>query len=106
MKIYKNSGDVITIVAAQTIASNDFVSIGKMKGFAQTDAEIGASVAIVTRGVFGAAVSAAADVAVGDEIYDAAGALTTDPTDAEYVGYAATAAVAQDGFATVDIRLA
>lgn len=105
MKIYKNSGDVVTIVAAQTITSGDFVSIGKLKGFAQTGAEIGSNVAIVTRGVFTAAVAAAADISVGDAVYDAAGALTTDPTDAEYVGYATTSAVAQDGVATVDIRI-
>jgi predicted RecA/RadA family phage recombinase len=107
MKIFKQSGDLITITAAAATASGDFVKVGKLAGFAQTDAAIGDRFAVAVRGVFGpVAVAAAAAVAVGDAVYsDADGALTTDATDADYVGFATSAAAPVAGVAAVDIKL-
>ncbi|MBO4169543.1 DUF2190 family protein [Cereibacter azotoformans] len=106
MKTYIQSGDVLTITAPAAIASGAFVKIGRLTGFAQADAAEGQPVAIVTRAVSEVPVAAADPVTVGAAVYaDADGALTTDETDATYVGYSTSAAVPAAGVATVKVRL-
>lgn len=118
MKIYKSSGDVVTIVAPQPIASNDFVKVGALHGFAQSHAAEGDSVAVVTRGTFTASVAAdAGEIIVGQKIFATSNGILTaiqnsgsevaQTADHDYVGYAVTYATAgEDGFAAVDIRIA
>lgn len=107
MKIYKNSGDVVTITAAQAITSGDFVKVGALQGFAQSNAEADAAVVIVTRGVFEAGVyTADAGVEVGQKIYANFNEQPSTDETGDYIGYAVTTAAAVDGVATVNIRLA
>lgn len=112
MKTYISSGSIITITAETAIKSGDLVVVGALVGYAQTDAEIGQKVAIVTEGVYSVAVLADADIAVGDVIYLADGALTTaaddgdaEPTPNPRAGIAVTAGVAVEGAASVHVKI-
>jgi predicted RecA/RadA family phage recombinase len=52
MKNYIQDGDTITVTAPATIASGDFVQVGRVRGIAVTDAASGAQVELKTTGVF------------------------------------------------------
>jgi predicted RecA/RadA family phage recombinase len=111
MKNFVSTGDVVTISAPIAVTSGQFLSVSLLRGFCQTDAELYAPVALVTRGVFSATVSAPeGEVVVGQAVYAIDGTtlstVAPEGTDArEYVGVAVSAALAQDGVATVDVKL-
>lgn len=117
MKNFVQDGKVLVIEAADTVASGDFVKSGEIFGFAQGDAVVGQSVALVTEGVFETDVAAAADVNAGDPIYFGGDVspmigLTTAADDgmepaAPFVkiGFATEAATALAGVATVNVKL-
>jgi predicted RecA/RadA family phage recombinase len=52
MKNYIQDGDTITVTAPATVASGDFVQVGRVRGIAVTDAASGAQVELKTTGVF------------------------------------------------------
>jgi predicted RecA/RadA family phage recombinase len=52
MKNYIQDGDTITVTAPATVASGDFVQVGRIRGIAVTDAASGAQVELKTTGVF------------------------------------------------------
>jgi predicted RecA/RadA family phage recombinase len=52
MKNYIQDGDTITVTAPETVASGDFVQVGRIRGIAVTDAASGAQVELKTTGVF------------------------------------------------------
>ncbi|MEA5159978.1 DUF2190 family protein [Cereibacter johrii] len=114
MKTYIQSGDVLTITAPAAVSSGAFVKVGRLIGFAQADAEEGAPVAVVTKGVFTATVMSEVAVSVGDAVYTTAdGELTTAESEGEepvvwhmLVGYATAVAATVGGVATVSVRLA
>ena len=116
MKNFVQNGDQLTLFAAADTKSGDLVAIGDLFGFAVSDALAGQDVAVSTRGVFEAVVSASDGVSVGDVIYYAGhviagGMLTTDPDDGlepatafSRVGVAVTAAAAS-AEAVIDLKL-
>lgn len=83
MKNYIQKGDTITVTASASIDSGDFVAIGSLFGFAVTSAAEGDDVAILTTGVFEAAVNAAAPVTVGTPVFWTGETLTTASTDGD-----------------------
>lgn len=52
MKNYIQDGDTITVTAPATVASGDFVQVGRIRGIAVTAAASGAQVELKTTGVF------------------------------------------------------
>jgi predicted RecA/RadA family phage recombinase len=52
MKNYIQDGDTLTVTAPATVASGDFVQVGRIRGIAVTDAASGAQVELKTTGVF------------------------------------------------------
>jgi predicted RecA/RadA family phage recombinase len=52
MKNFVQDGDTITVTAPATVASGDFVQVGRIRGIAVTDAASGAQVELKTTGVF------------------------------------------------------
>ena len=52
MKNYLQDGDTITVTAPATVASGDFVQVGRIRGIAVTAAASGAQVELKTTGVF------------------------------------------------------
>jgi predicted RecA/RadA family phage recombinase len=52
MKNYVQDGDTITVTAPATVASGDFVQVGRIRGVAVTGAASGAQVELKTTGVF------------------------------------------------------
>lgn len=112
MKNFVSNGDVVTISTPIAVVSGQFLSVSLLRGFAQTDAALYAPVALVTRGIFSTTVAAPeGEVVVGQAIYaiDGTSLSTVAPEGTgamEYVGIAVSAALAQDGVATVDVKLA
>lgn len=112
MKNFVSNGDVVTISAPIAVTSGQFLSVSLLRGFCQTDAELYAPVAIVTRGIFTASVSAPeGEVVVGQPVYAQAGgtSLGTQPIEGDdplhFTGIAVSSAIAQDGVAVVDVKL-
>jgi len=69
---FVHGGDRVTVAAPYAVSSGGGVLVGSLFGVAQTDAESGASVVIVTRGVFDLTAEGASDgqdLAVGDAVY-------------------------------------
>lgn len=89
MTHYVYNDDIITCTADRDIAVNEFVRMGRLAGFAKSNVKAGDKYALVRRGVIETTVAATADVEPGQEIYFDGIALTTDATDATYVGFAA-----------------
>ena len=119
MKNFVQDGKVLAVEAADTVAAGDFVKVGELHGFVQSDAVIGQMVAVVTEGVYETTVQAEADIAAGDPIFAPASAgflvdLTTaaddgmieNPTPNVKVGFATESAAALAGVATVNVKLA
>ncbi len=52
MKNYIQDGDTITVTAPATVASGDFVQVGRIRGVAVADASSGSPVELKTTGVF------------------------------------------------------
>lgn len=88
MKNYVHPGDTITVVAPSNVASGDLVIIGGLVGVAVADADSGAEVEIMTRGVFDLPkTSAQAWATVGLAIYGTtSGPATTSTSDTTLIG--------------------
>jgi len=52
MNNYIQNGDTLTVTAPATVASGDFVQVGRIRGVAVTSAASGAQVELKTTGVF------------------------------------------------------
>jgi predicted RecA/RadA family phage recombinase len=52
MKNHIQDGDTLTVAAPATVASGDFVQVGRIRGIAVTSAASGADVELKTTGVF------------------------------------------------------
>ena len=105
MKNYVQSGDVVTVAAPAAVTSGAGVLVGSLFGVAQTDADNGADVAIVTRGVFELPKTSAQAWTVGAKIYWAAGAgeCTTTATGNTLIGVAVAAAANPSATGTVRV---
>lgn len=103
MKNYVNSGDVLTLPAPYALASGGGALVGKIFGVAQTDAENGAPVALVRRGVFEHGKTSAQAWTVGALIYwdNATKLFTTTATGNTLVGAAVAAAANPSATGTV-----
>jgi len=95
MKNYIQTGDTLTVTAPAALASGDVVHVGQLVGIAATDAESGADVSILTRGVFELPKAAALAISAGDLVYwaTAAGEVTKTNTD-EALGVAVSTELA------------
>lgn len=106
MKNYVQKGDNITIAAAPyAVTSGGGCLTGLIFGVAAGDAESGASVDLVTVGVFDLPKVAANVFAVGAAVYwdDTAKVVTSTTTDNTKIGVAVTAA--PNPSASVAVRL-
>lgn len=95
MDNFIQNGDAVTVAAPAAVTSGDGVKVGMLFGVAQTDADSGADVAIVTRGVFTLPKTSAQAWSVGDAIYwnNTSGVCTTAATAGNiFIGVAAAAA--------------
>lgn len=96
MKNFVQPGENITITATAAASSGDGVLVGSLFGIASTDAAIGDSLTLATRGVYSMPKPSTDVLAVGDPVYwdDAAGLVTTDAASGAnpQVGLAVTAA--------------
>jgi len=84
MKNFIQSGTALTIPAPAAVASGDVVVLGAIIGVAQTDAESGADVAIVTEGVFTLPKEAPLTIDAGDVVYFDTAAGEVDTTDTNH----------------------
>lgn len=105
MKNYVQPGDTLTLAAPYDVSSGDGALVGGIFGVAAGDALSGASVDLVTRGVFTLPKTSALAIAVGDRLYwdDTAKAVNKTPSGNTLVGVAVTAAANPSG--TVAVRL-
>lgn len=94
MKNFVQNGEVITVTAPAAVTSGDMVVVGSIHGVAQADAESGALVEIVRRGVFTLPKVSAQAWTEGARIYWHPGNAnaTTTATGAVLIGVAASAA--------------
>jgi len=94
MKNYIYSGEVVTVPASADVTSGLGHLVGSLFGVAQGDALSGASVSLVTRGVFSHAKTSAQAWTVGAKIYwdNTAKVFTTTATANTLVGVAHAAA--------------
>jgi predicted RecA/RadA family phage recombinase len=106
MKNFVKKGEVIDFLnnTGAAIASGDFVIIGSLAGFAQTNIAIGEVGAVLLKGVFTAAKAAGA-ITVGAKLYwvTADKNLSTTASGNTLVGVAHAAALTGD--ATVALQL-
>lgn len=105
MRNYIQKGENLTLPAPYALASGDGALIGSIFGVAAGDAANGASVDLVTEGVFTLPKVSTDVIAVGAPIYwdDAAKLVTVTATDNTKIGAAVATAVNPSG--TVDVRL-
>ena len=105
MKNYVQKGDHITVAAPAAVSSGDGVLIGSLFGVASTDAESGAEVALVTRGVVALPKEATTDTfAVGDPVeWDAGNDRVAALDTGDQIGVAVEAAGASK--ATVAVKI-
>lgn len=94
MKNYVESGETLTVAAPYAVASGAGALITTLFGVAQADAASGASVVLVTRGVFDLAKTSAQAWAVGAAIYwdDTNKVATTTSSGNTRIGTAVAAA--------------
>ncbi|WP_424138660.1 DUF2190 family protein [Roseomonas chloroacetimidivorans] len=104
MRTFLHQGDTIDVLATGPVVSGSFQIVGKIFGFAESDAVSGQTYALKVKGVFEAAKAAGA-ITAGQALYwDAAASnFTTTATSNTFVGVAAAAAATGD--TTVKLRL-
>jgi len=93
MKNFVNSGQVVDVAAPYNVASGAGALVGSLFGVAQGTALSGATVSLVTRGVFDLAKAASQAWAVGARVYwdDTAKACTTTASTNKLIGVAVAA---------------
>lgn len=69
MKTYVQSENIVTVAAPAAVSSGDLVVVGGIVGVAQADADNGANVALVRRGVFDLTKNAGFAPSAGDPAY-------------------------------------
>lgn len=106
MKNYIQTGDNVTVAAPADVLSGAGVLVGSLFGVASADAASGASVVIVTRGVFTLPKTSAQAWTVGAKIYwDATNKVcTTTATSNTEIGVAIEAAANPSASGVVRIR--
>ncbi|GGG51669.1 hypothetical protein GCM10010964_43570 [Caldovatus sediminis] len=107
-KNYVHDGVRVTVAAPYALTSGGGCKVGALFGVAQTDAESGAPVALVTQGVFDLVAEDAGsgqDLAVGDVVYwdDTNRRATKTATDNMRIGVAVAAKASTA--TTVRVRL-
>lgn len=107
MKNYVDSGDTVTLTAPAAVASGAGVLIGSLFGVAQNAAENGASLVIVTKGVFDLTKVGSQAWTVGAKVYwDAGNArCTTVASGNTLIGVATEAVGNGAGDTTGRVRL-
>ena len=107
MKNYVDSGDTVTVTAPAAVASGEGILIGSMFGVAQNAAESGASLVIVTKGVFDLTKVGSQAWTVGVKVYWDAGnkRCTTVATSNTLIGVATEAVGSGADATTGRVRL-
>lgn len=107
MKNYVDSGDTVTVTAPAAVASGGGVLLGSLFGVAQNAAENGASLVIVTKGVFDLTKVGSQAWTVGAKVYwdNANKRCTTVATDNTLIGVATEAVGSTAGATTGRVRL-
>ena len=106
MKIYVNDGNIVTLTAPRALASGDGALVGALFGVAQTDAEDGATVALVLTGVMTLTkVTSQSWTAGTTKVYwdDANHLCTSTASGNKLIGVAVSGAAS--GTTTGDVRL-
>lgn len=103
MKNYVQSGDLITVTAPNAVSSGQGVLVGSLFGVATCDAANGASVDIMTEGVFDITALTSDTGTVGAKMYwdNTAKRLTTTSTSNTLVGVLTAAKGGSDTTARV-----
>lgn len=106
MKNYKQSGEIIAVVAPADVASGDFVVVGSFFGVAQVAALTGALVPIVREGVFTLPKATGTAWTTGDALYwdSSASKFTKTAAGNKPVGVASADAASGDTTGDVSIE--
>lgn len=90
MKNYVQPGDTVSVTAPAAVSAGDGVLVGSLFGVAANDADSGAAIEIVTKGVFDLAKVSAQAWSEGDLIYwdSAADNATTTASGNTLIGVA------------------
>ena len=107
MKNYVDNGDTVTLAAPAAVSSGDGVLAGSLFGVAQNDAASGATVVIVTKGVFDLTKVGSQAWTLGVKVYWDAGnsRCTTVATSNTLIGVATQAVGSGAGETTGRVRL-
>lgn len=107
MKTYISSGKTIAVPAPYTVTSGAGALVGSLFGVAQADAASGATVQLVTVGVFDLVKTASQAWTVGARIYwdDSTKACTTTAATNKLIGVAVLAVGSGAGETTGRVRL-
>lgn len=107
MKNYVDNGDTVTLAAPAAVSSGGGVLSGSLFGVAQNDAANGATVVIVTKGIFDLTKVGSQAWAVGAKVYwdNTNKRCTTVATDNTLIGVATEAVGNGAGDTTGRVRL-
>lgn len=107
MKNYVDNGDTVTLAAPAAVSSGGGVLSGSLFGVAQNDAANGATVVIVTKGVFDLPKVGSQAWTVGAKVYwdNTNKRCTTVATDNTLIGVATEAVANGAGDTTGRVRL-
>lgn len=107
MKNFIQAGEILAVAAPATTASGDYVVVGAIRGVAMTDAASGATVQVMTEGVFELPKATSLVMSVGDKLYwDVAdGNFNKSPSGNVLAGVCVVAAASNDTTVKVYISL-
>ena len=98
MKNYVSSGVTVTLAVSALVVSGEFIKVGGLFGFAQTDAGAGEAFAIVTSGIFSdVTVASTNDLLIGDAVFYDGTVLTSAADDGSGGAYNKVGTVVSSG---------